>query len=201
MTYEVQQTRWDRLVRRVSGSIGPGSRVSETISELFPMLNVATLNSELVFLSGWFLGLGTTNVPSVAGEISLAQLFNPAGSGKVVVPTHIMLSATDAQRIEFLLATVPLANAVGNEIQRDSRTGVIAPVVGQIRNLNQPLGIAAIGQFRILPLETFTMQDNNGLFVLAPGTGLTFATVSVAQTLTINFMWRERSVLPDELQF
>lgn len=200
MTFEVQQNRWDQTIRRTSGSIGPGSRVAETLAELFPVFDVENLPLELMLAAGWTLGQGVSDQPGVAARFSKISLFNPDASGKLIVPTRIDLLGT-AQRIRYSLAETALANSTGNVVARDTREGITGAGVGQMRNEDTAGGVSQFGQLTLAQDINFTFENLNGLFVLAPGTGITFSCTIANTLLSGNFMWRERVALQSELQF
>lgn len=203
MTFEVQQNRWDQLVRRASGSIGPGSRVGETLSELFPVLDVENVPVELMLLSGWRLGMGTANLPASAADLNQIQLFNPEDSGHLVVPTHVLLhnAGTTRQFIESNFSTTALADNVGNVVFRDTRLGVASGTVTQVRTVQQPGGLPSIWQVIVSPNENFILENLNGLCVLAPGTGYNWANTVINEQFAVSFLFRERVALESELQF
>ena len=201
MTYEVQQTRWDRLIRRVSGSIGPGSRVSETISELFPVLDVERVPGELLLLGGIKTGQAATILSAVAGNLNHAQLFNPADSNNLVVLTKVYLASAVAQPIRFGTTATALTTDVGNVIPRDTRAGIIGRLSAESRSVNQVGGFPLLGNVLIQSNVTFAIEDENSIAVLAPGTGYTFANTAANSTLQIHYFWRERPAEQSELQF
>lgn len=193
MTYEVQQTRWDRLIRRVSGSIGPGSRVSETISELFPVLDVENVPAELLFLSGTKVAWGAVVLGASAGNTNHHQLFNPAGSGHVLTLTTIIVSTVgSAATWEAQLQNTPLTTDVGNSVVRDTRQGVAVNAVGQMRSVQQAAGLPAFMSIRQGANVAFLITDPNGLAVLFPGTGYTVAPADLNIPTNVSFWWRER---------
>ena len=201
MTYEVQQNRWDQTVRRASGSIGPGSRVAETLAELFPTFDVENLPLELMLLSGWTLGQGVANKPAVAGRFSKIQLFNPAQSGKLIVLTRLDLFSNSTSTVRYSLAETALTLDSGNVVARDTREGITGAGVGQMRTDDTAGGVAAFGEFITQANISFLFENLDGLFVLAPGTGITFSQSIVNKSLLGNFLWRERVALQSELQF
>ena len=200
MGYEVQQTRWDRLIRRVSGSIGPGSRVSETLTELFPVLDVEDLPPELLFLAGTKLGFGGTTVSGVAAESAKVQLFNPADSGNIITITSALVRTDATQTIRFTNESSP-RTAVNTERHRDTRAGILPATVGEVRSSSEALLIPAIGVFVTLANVTFVLKDRNGLSVLAPGTGFVIGGQSLNVGLTVTYFWHERVAEASELQF
>jgi len=200
MTYEVQQNRWDQLIRRASGSIGPGSRVSETLSELFPVLDVENTPGELLFLSGWRLGLASHVRAAAAGNNALMQIFNPVASGKLAVVTQVLISSDVAQIIEFDVTVTAIA-ATGNDRERDTRIGITELPSLQMQSINQPGSIAPVGQIFVEADVTFPLKDDNGLAVLAPGSGMVFSTTTQNSAMRTCFFWRERVAQDSELSF
>ncbi len=201
MTFEVQQNRWDQTIRRASGSIGPGSRVAETLAELFPTFDVENLPLELMLTAGWTLGQGVTDQTAVVGQFSKGQLFNPADSGKLIVVERIDLFSNTTQVIEYSLAETPLTTSVGNIVARDTREGIIGAGVGQARQETSVSSLVQFGMFIVNVNENFPFFMERGLFVLAPDSGITFGCQAADKNLVVNFMWRERVALQSELQF
>lgn len=202
MTYEVQQTRWDRLIRRVSGSIGPGSRVSETISELFPVLEVEATTPELLALSDWRLAWQSTERPASVGEVSASQLFNPIGSGVIVAVTHIRLRtnvAGDGVAIQAEISNTVIGTNQVKGLFRDSRFGGDRETVAEVSSEDN---IVVGGGLRVfVNTDDLVISDDNGLVVLTPGFGLSVGSVNSNFILTINYFWRERPAQESELSF
>jgi len=202
MGHEVQQTRWDQLIRRAGGSIGPGSRVAESLSELFPVLDVETLPAELLFLNGTRLAFGSVNLGASAAEFSKIQLFNPPGSGMLVTLTSAYFNTSGAAvSIEASFSSAALATPVGNAPLRDTRTGVAVLPVATINQEQDASGIPSFIQFRLNSIDTLKITDPNGIVVLAPGTGITWAPQIVNNALMATFFWRERVTVASELNF
>ena len=200
MTTEIQQNRYDQLLRRVGGLIGPGSKVSEVLSELFPVLDVENIPGELLRLGGIRLGMGAQVMPAVSAEIGKIQLFNPADSGLLVTLTTIICTVSTAdQEIRFAVVNSALTTNVGNTPFRDTRDGVALSTVAQVRSLSSAAGIGRHFAFFALKNVPQQFNDSNGIVVLAPGTGLTIATGATDRQLTVGFMWRERVAERSEL--
>lgn len=202
MTYEVQQTRWDRLIRRVSGSIGPGSRVSETISELFPVLDVESVPGELLLLSGTSLCHGAARVVGGIGEVPNVILFNPNNSGHLITITQIALSTAADDLLRWEISEAVSGAQVLTERFRDGR--LISPTtlpVGQVRTFSNASQAAQQVEFRSLANETLILSDENGLAVLSPNTRCTVASTTLQANLDVTFWWRERVAQESELQF
>jgi len=202
VTYEVQQTRWDRLIRRVSGSIGPGSRVSETISELFPVMDVERVPGELLLLGGTSICHGAGAATGAVGEIPNLILFNPPDSGHLITITQIAVEADVAGRIRCELSQATSGAALDTERFREGRlvTAITRPV-GQLRSLSNPSQIEQQCSFDLIADVSTFFSDVNGLAVLSPDTKYVVATVTTASTVRVTFWWREREAQVSELQF
>ncbi len=201
MPTQLQQARYDGLLRRVGDLKGGGSKVNEVLGEVFPVLDLENVPAELALLAGWRLGFGSVIASAVAGNHRLIQLFNPANSGALVVPTRIWLRISANQLIEYDIASAGLADTFSSAKVRDTRLGVTTTLVTQLREATQPGSITGIGNLFTFASEIFPFEDRDGLFVLGPGTGLTFSTTIQNSLMTINFHWRERLAEPSELNF
>jgi len=203
MTNEVQQTRWDRLIRRVSGSIGPGSRVAETISELFPVLDVERVPGELLILAGTNICHGAAATTGAAGELPNVILFNPPDSGHIITITQVAVNSNIANDTLRMALDQGVAGAqVLTERFREGR--LITPVslpVGQVRTFSNPSQIAQQVAFVNTTIDARFISDENGLAIVSPNTKLTVASTVVASSLTVTFWWRERPTQESELQF
>lgn len=198
---ELQQNRYDQLIRRVGNIVSPGSMVNDALNELFPMIDVENLNAELSLLTGWRLAYGTVETVGVALNQNLIQLFNPADSGHLVVIERIDIRVPAAENVRYALSSTPLTNFTANQERRDSREGVANSPIAQLRDVNQLGGIPNFGVVFVQTNVNFTMQDKRGLFVLAPNTGLTVANTIVNNNLQVSMQWRERIAEPAELNF
>lgn len=198
---EIQQNRFDQLIRRVTNIVGGGSQVNDTLNELFPVLEVETLNAELAFLAKWRLAFSSVSHLASVGDVNIAQLFNPVGSGVLVVLERIDLRAGAAMNIEYTVSNTPLTNFTANQAMRDTREGILMQPLGQCRDVQQVASLAQFGLFFVEAAVTFTMQDKRGLFVLEPGSGVEFGTTVANVASLIGFQWRERLAEPAELNF
>ena len=202
MPSELQQNRYDQLIRRVGGIIGPGSKVSEAISELFPMIDVENVPGELLALMGTRMVLGNTNRGQQAAEHARGQLFNPADSGTIITLTTLSARSDSAQLIQMGIVDTPLVTLNVTRAARDSRWDLTSAVVGQMREDNDAaLEPAASFVARIGTAESTIFQDPNGLAVLSPGFGFQVTTTVVNTRITLGFMWRERAAEQSELSF
>lgn len=198
---EIQQNRWDQLVRRAANIVGGGSQVNDTLNELFPVIDVERVPGELLFLSGMRLGMCSSRLLASAAENNHHQLFNPVGSGMLVVITQMLVGAVTAQRMRAAVVSGALVDAVGNEVLRDTRLGVGAAPVAQNRSDQSAGGLGAIMEFFVEQNKTLSLEDQNGLFVLFPGTGVQCTTTIVNTQTLVGWWWRERVFEPAEENF
>lgn len=201
MTSELQQTRYDRLVRRVGGIIGPGSKVAEALSELFPVLDVELVPGELLFLGGTILGHGGTKLVGGAATAPRIQLFNPVGSGRIVTCTTVILTTGSTENVRGTVNQTALTTGVGVELSRDGRLEVTSRPTAQIRQDLTAAFTDATIQFSNTADRPFSLTDQNGLAVLPPGSGYEWGNGSVNSTLACSFLWRERTAEDSELSF
>lgn len=198
MGYEVQQTRWDRIVRRVSGSIGGGSRVSETLTELFPMFDVENVPAELLVLGGTRMAMGFTLEPASAVLFQVSQLFNPVGSGAIIRVTELSV-ITDAADVGIGLTTGSFTT--DNPTRKGFTDGrLIASIpVGQVRD--ETAGASGVIHYILggNVLLNGPFRPPNAVAVLSPGTGLSVTTRAVNLTLNVNYTWLERPAEESEL--
>ncbi len=196
---DLQQARYDQLVRRVGALYGGGSKVVEVLPEVFPVLELENTTPELLALSGWRTAWQSTERLSGVGNDSTSQLFNPAGSNAIVVITQLVLRVSVQSFLDIEIQDTALAAGVPG-LYRDSRFGVPRNSVAIASSLD---GGTTGGGLRLLANvdEPFTVRDDNGIVVLAPGTGLNIGTVTQNIFLTANYFWRERLAQESELNF
>lgn len=198
---ELQQTRYDRLLRRVGGLLGPGSKVSEVLSEIFPTVDVERVPGELLFLMGTRIAYGGTKQAAVAAEFSKIQIFNPDDSGILITVTRMIVQAEVTGAIAWDINGTAIQSAVGNGRVRDTRVSTDEIPTGQIRT-DTSVGTTTItGTTKVLADTAFTLEDENGIAVLAPGSGFQVGLLDANVTMRATFYWRERTALDSELNF
>ena len=197
----IQTARHDGLLRRLFSIKGGESLLPETLGDLFPTLDIESVPIELMRLSGWQMGLVGQTTTSAVGETLGLQLFNPAGSGKVVIPTAIYISGGTSSTFFVGVTSVPLATAVVGR-QRDTREGVTARTVATSRMGVDTVPPVGAGQIRFVAnAASLEIIDRAGLAVLAPGTGFTLVSISTNVTYRSMWFYRERTAEPSELSF
>lgn len=201
MTSELQQNRYDRLIRRVGGIIGVGSKVSEVLTELFPMIDVEGDRGELQLLSGVVLGMGTGSRTADAGQRPRVQLFNPQNSGKLVTVTDVLMSTTVTQTMRVARTTIAEPNGITTQLARDLRQVITERPVGQMFTGSAVAQVDANIKIRVLSGVTFDLSPKNDLMILAPGTGINVGGEVIDSSITATFFWRERVAETSELNF
>ena len=199
MPNDLQTARYDGLIRRVGGLLGGGSKVTESLSELFPMIDVENVPAELLFLGGWRTGFSTQTVPNTAGQTSRAQIINPLGSGRLAVVTDVWIVSAQVD-IAYTLTDVLFTPAFFGRL-RDGRTGADANSGCQVA-LSSLGNTVRRGNIKTVLNVTFHhFARHNELAVLSPGTALEYGTVQDNVVMDITFFWRERAALSSELNF
>ena len=198
MPNDLQTARYDGLIRRVGGLLGGGSKVTESLSELFPMIDCENLPAELLFLAGWRTAFTTQTVNATVGETSRAQIQNPVGSGRIVVVTDAFVLSTN---IVAFTNTETLFTPTFFGRLRDTRTGFDANSGATVANAST--GNTIRRGFLFFPAEGFIhhFSNENSLAVLAPGTAFEYGTVLDNVAMDVTFFWRERAALSSELNF
>jgi len=196
---ELQQNRYDQLLRRVGDLKGPGSKVNDVLQELFPTLDVENVPGELLFLMGTRIGWAGTAKSPTAGKKSGIQLFNPSGSGYLVTISSVLLSSNGPGALLFGHSTTALATNTGIPRIRDTRVGVGPSGVAELRTSPDAAGPIG-GTMRIENDVSFMLTDPNSITVLAPGSGMNVIG-AVDDSLNVTFFYRERIAEPSELTF
>ena len=196
---EIQQTRYDRLLRRVGNMIGPGSKVGTVVSELFPMIDVENVPGELLTLMGTRLGFGGASITASAGNRAKLQLFNPAGSGKLVTMTTVVLSSNTTQTLRYANESAIRGAAVGTAGFRDTRAPVAEVTSALIAFEDAVTTIPSDSRLAMIADTPFRLTDPNGIVILQPGTGWTVSTETLATSVQVAFFWRERVAEQSEL--
>jgi len=196
---ELQQNRYDQTLRRVGAMIGGGSKVSEVLSELFPVLDVERVPGELLLLGGTRLCQGAAIVTGAAGERARIQVFNPIDSGTLVTVSSVRISTLTIQNIRWATTETALTTGLGTEVFRDRRLPLLGRPVGAIRTDSTVAATGAHGLARMLASVMYSLEDPNAVAVLAPGSGFEVGADTVATAVVATFYWRERVAEASEL--
>jgi len=195
----LQQSRYDRLMRRVGDLKGPGSKVNDVLEELFPTLDVENVPGELLWLMGTRLCHGGGTVAGVALQHSRAQLFNPPGSAKLMTITSVHFAHESTGIVRWGAAPTPLGVEAGTEVFRDTRELPPTAPTGQIQIISTVSLGTGTNQSRLLADTDFLLEDQNGIAVLSPATGWEISTAVPESDINFGILWRERIAEPSEL--
>lgn len=199
MTADLQQFRYDNLLRRVGNIIGPGSKVKEVLSELFPVIDVERIPGELLWLAGWRVSMGGFDFTSEVAESPRGEIFNPVDSGKLMVVSSVVFSASGGGTVKWTTTNVLFPNVVGSEKLRDTRAGFGPKPSGLIRTLSAAGSTVGTNTVFTTAQNSVQLHDENGVAILFPGTGLEFGLTTLNSRLAVSFNWRERLFEPSEL--
>jgi len=198
---EIQQGRYDALVRRVADLKGPGSKINDVLEELFPTFDVENLPDELFRLANIDVCMGGGFVASVAAQAGRGQLFNPAGSGKILTVTQAALSCQSTTIIRWGRQDTIQTGNLSTQIFRDVRHPLGNLPTGQIRFQNSVALANANGQTFLLANTPFAVKDKNGIAILTEGTGFEIGVALNNADVSFYFYWRERVAEPSETNF
>ena len=180
--------------------VGEGALVTGVLPDVFPTIDVESLETDGWALSGWRPAWGGAAILGAAGERPHIQLFNPVGSEMLTVIEQIMISSNAAGRVEFNIHDAQLATNEVSERWRDRRFPTLNFPVTQVKEesiVGTP--IVAPLNIRVLANVTVVIEPPKGIMVLAPGTGVAFSQAANAVELDVSFFWRERPADPAEL--
>lgn len=197
MANDLQQTRYDQLVRRVGGIIGPGSKVAEALPELFPMLDVENVPIELLALSGTRIAEGFVNQAATPALKNIALLRNPGSSG-ILIRLEALILFSDVAELVVMGPTQNSGTAVGTDTLLDLRLFPTAPA-GQVQR-NQSLGVGSqFSRIRLNGTDSIVYAPPGGIAVLSPGTAYEVSNSTVNTLQEVTFRWVERVALESEL--
>ena len=199
MSDEIQQTRYDRLIRRVAGIIGPGSKVSQVITELFPMIDVENVPPELLILMGTQICMGGGSLGPIAGQACKGQLFNPVGSGIIITLTTIVVSHNVTGPMRWGRSGVVFGINIGTETFTDTRNDVTSRPVGEIHQKIEVALASGTNQTILISNTPLHIQPTNSICVLSPGFGFEVGSGVNNTEFHYGFNWRERPAEPSEL--
>lgn len=199
MTTELQQGRYDAIMRRVGDLKGPGSKVAEVLAELFPVIDLERVPGELLILGGTDICSGQTSLIGAVGQRSNIQLFNPTDSSKIITVTQFIANTDATQDISWGTAPIALTTLINSQLFRDTRRPFNSLPSGQIRSQSIAAGPVTFAVASLIGNTAFRFSDENEVAVLSPGFGLTIAAAVNNSQLLVTFYWRERVVEPSEL--
>lgn len=197
---DLQQARYDQLLRRVGGLYGGGSKVVEVLPELFPVIEVENTTPELLLLNGWRLAWQNIEETSPLAETAAVSITNPVGSGILAAVEELDLRTSFDDNIQILVTNTLDTSPEIRGLFRDARLGGNRNTACELRNFsNVPTGAGL--RIRLVADEVMHLAPRNGICVLSPGTALQIGTTGTQLQLAVNCYWRERVAQSSELLF
>lgn len=196
---EIQQNRYDQLLRRVCNLVGPGSKVSWSVGDLLPVLDVEDPPLELHVLMGSRVCLGRIEVAAGgAGNFSQVILNAPA-SGAIARVVCLFIRQVGFARDVFFGSTQQAAGPLaGSSAFADGRVfgqGTTYKVTG-FNNLLATGG----GFFGIhVPADGILFQPPHGIAVATPEAGFQVSSETANTPLDVSLLWIERVAQQSEL--
>ena len=201
MASPLQITRYDRLIRRATGIVGEGAIVTNVLPDVFPTVELEDTTIELKTLAGWLPVFGATSRAAAPALLSRAQLFNPAGSGKLLVVEDLYIQTTGSSLVNLGIGVTELTTLIVNTKPRDSRFGTAARGVSQTRTQDGGSPPVANGRIQTEANVSFRVHAHGGIAVLAPGTGFECTNQTANETIRTTWFARERVAEQSELNF
>ena len=195
----IQTGRLENFLRRWASIKGGGSVLSETLGEVFPVLDLENLTPENQVPAGWTPFFSFVNVIGVAAQLTGASIINLAGSDIIVVVDKIVINRETSGTVTIGTQSALFASVV-NTRARDTR---LATSVSQARigaNANVPA--AELGMLlQVTAGADREFEHPSGVAILGPGTQFAVVNSTVNDNLSVSFFGRARVAEPSELSF
>jgi len=195
MVNELQVGRFNAILTKLL-SMKEGAPSPILAPEIIPTVVLENDRPEWAFLFGGRLGAAGLEQVAVALEFPAVQLFNPVGSGILMVVEHFQFESTTGQQFRVGPTATPLATAPGGASGSRDLRGVSSittgQVVGQIRSATSALAFPTFYLIYDHLQNPFVMGELKFPFILDPGKGMTVQGTAVASTMRMNCAWRER---------
>ena len=196
----IQTGRLENFVRRWASIKGGGSVLSETLNEVFPVLDLENLTPENLLLAGIQLVAGESDVTGGVAQNGGVQIQNPVGSGNLLVVTKAAVLTGTTQLISYGASNALFVGAGATSRNRDTRNRDDFNGAALIRT-NTNANTEFHGRLRVSSAENLEITDPNALAVLAPGTGFTVVSVTNNTLIRVSFFAYLRRAEPSELSF
>ena len=194
----IQTARLDNLIRRWGSIKGPGSLLTETLGDVFPVLDLENLTPENQLTAGWETFWIHGAVAGVVAQTSGVSLINPAGSGSLVVVDTVFLRS-EFNSVLTIGSSLPLFTQIIVRVAKRDTRG--QPFTGKAA-LGGNTNVGAIENGLSLSLVAGVdrqVEIPGSLAVLEPGTQLATVLTFADSNLTASFSGRVRLAEPSEL--
>jgi len=195
----LQTGRLENLIRRWGSIKGGGSVLSETLGDVFPILDLENLPPELLLPAGISMFAGSVSATGSAGNLAGIGIVNSVDSGMILTITKFHVKTVAVQAISCGIQT-PIATAI-NTRNLDTRSA--QNFQGSARLFGSSNTAGVLGNFIIDTQATIDREVTvpHGIVVLTPGTSFQCTASVVATLLRGTFFGYLRLAEPSELSF
>ena len=193
----LQTARLGNFIRRWGSIKAGGSLLSESLGEVFPVLDLENLTPELLILAGIDLWSSHASATGGVAQLGGVQISNPVDSGAIVVVTEFFVSVGSTQAFTWGSLQDIFAGGPATSENRDTRTARSQGRAG-IR-ISTNANTEFFGRAVALTDVDRIVAPPNGVAVLAPGRALTVVATTNNTAIRANFAGYLRSAEPSEL--
>jgi len=192
------------MLRRMLNVVGRGAVVTTLLEDVFPVMDLMNPAPEMRFLGLEFLAFGQATRNSA--EFNVVAIFNPAGSGNIVIVDAVTVLSEDTAGVHAGIVTVAPTSEAANKQFRDVRAAGINTKdlpVAELRSGNDIAGSTVPTTIRatVPPLPELNIASPDlAVAILTEGTGFAIENDTANFLLRANFFWRERAADPAELR-
>ncbi len=188
-------------LRRQFGIVG--SADFDTIApEIVPVLPVEQRGGapEDLALQGAVLAAGTNTITATGGNVPHVLLFNPAGSGVILVTERIRLQGSGTNdQTHLRIVTGDLSGTVrGTRAKIETRGNIQQAPVGRVLDLDAAATTSGVRVYTFENPSALYPQEIDYPFILAPNIALVALHPLANGRLTASFQWREMRLNPSE---
>jgi len=196
----LQTARLENFIRRWGSIKGPGSVLSETLGDVFPVLDLENLTPESQLTAGWSLFSGFATVVGIAAQLTMVQVRQSLPRGSIVVVDKIIVNSELTQNVTFGIDRALQVVIISTQA-RDSRNADAVSATAQIAGDADHGGASLGGILAVVAGVDRELEIPNSLAVLGPGGAFSVVSGTVNSDLTVTFFGRHRLAEPSELSF
>ena len=196
----LQTARLENFIRRWGSIKGPGSVLSETLGDVFPVLDLENLTPENLLPAGWFPIAGHATVTGGVAQLGGVQIANLANSGLIAVIDKFTIQGGASQQVTFGTNQAIFVAVAVTPRNRDTRAGSTFNAMLTLRtNVNSATEFFAQIAADASGYREFSAPS--GVAVLGPGSALTVVSTTQNVGLRVSFYGHVRIAEPSELSF
>jgi hypothetical protein len=192
---EILAARFNRVLTRIFAMVGqpaPAPVLNDVVS---PGITLESDRAEWKFHSGEKLSGNQASLGAVAAQFGKIQLFNPAGSGILVIVDRIEVALGVPDAVAFYVYNTAFATLANAPVALDTRW--VGPPVVQTRTLSDGTQPGSNWFSAFVLANALLIYDQP--VILAPGTGIYATTITANELIRTSYIWRERVAETGEL--